>query len=374
MPASLTRTTLAAAISAGSDTQILLLSGTGVAVGYGLFVDREFMVVTDISRTPFIGVMRGQSGTHATPHVKGASCFIAPKHYFTTYDRFGAGTYANENAQPYINIRNGKVWMVVGGVWIEGNTYGSYTGYGLSPAIWGDCPLAGMLVDPSLGSFDGDDFMSSFPTTAHGYVISGANGTVAHVAAVPHGEVMLSASAADNDECYFSSGNNTHGCIKADAVSTWWFETRIKINQITTSQGVFVGLHEETGNAATNITDTTQALAVLDYLGFQIIAATDIAAIWQSVHALNGGAHVVVSATAGTATVAFTKLGMKCVAGTVTFYIDGVPLATTVLSSATNFPLNQVMQAAWFTKAGTVSVTQTLTIDWWKAAQTRLAN
>ena len=348
MPASLTRTTLAAAISAGSDTQILLLSGTGVAVGYGLFVDREFMVVTDISRTPFIGVMRGQSGTHATPHVKGASCFIAPKHYFTTYDRFGAGTYANENAQPYINIRNGKVWMVVGGVWIEGNTYGSYTGYGLSPAIWGDCPLAGMLVDPSLGSFDGDDFMSSFPTTAHGYVISGANGTVAHVAAVPHGEVMLSASAADNDECYFSSGNNTHGCIKADAVSTWWFETRIKINQITTSQGVFVGLHEEKGNnAATNITDTTQALPC--------------SIIWDSRSSWHRhrGYPAVRSCAEWRRS---CRCERDCRHGHCGLYktraevrrrnrnvsdIDGVPLATTVLSSATNFPLNQVMQAPW---------------------------
>jgi hypothetical protein len=61
---------------------------------------------------------------------------------------------------------------------------------------------------------------------------------------------------------------------------------------------------------------------------------------------------------------------MKSVAGKVTFYVDGVPDATTVLSSATNFPLNLYGVPGFATKCGSAAA-NTLSVDWWYAATTR---
>jgi len=249
---------------------------------------------------------------------------------------------------------------------------GSAAGGGLSPAIWSDCPRVQLLADPSVGVIDGDDF-TRLGTTGFPYEISGANGTFLQVAGEPYGVARLLAAGTDNDECEIASNNDLAGLIKADASKKWWFEARVKVSQITLAQGVFVGLGEEAGIGNDLFTDNTMALKVIDYLGFQIIAATDIAAIWQTVMALNGGARVAISATAATAAVAWVKLGMKSVPGTaatITFYVDGVALADVVLSSATNFPLDQVMEIVFGTKCGQ-GTANSLDVDWWSAAQLR---
>jgi len=88
---------------------------------------------------------------------------------------------------------------------------------------------------------------------------------------------------------------------------------------------------------------------------------------------LAGGARVAINSTLATASTSYVKLGMRCVAGTVTFYVDGVADATTVASSATNFPLNALVAPAFATKCGSAAA-NTLHIDWWRMAQTRLAN
>lgn len=372
MSASITNTQLTVAVSTTTERFINVKSATGFVVGYGVYVDREYMVVTSIVGT-VIGVRRGAWGTRATPHVKGATVYVAPPTYFTAYDRFGAGTAANEAVQPYINILTGNVWSVVGGKWINGNTYGGSTNYGLSSAIWDDCPLDKMLVNPAYGSFDGDDFVGNSGSplvTAHKYTLAGANGTLGAVASVAHGAAILTAPGMDNDAAFLIGGAGAMQ-VKGDASSTWWFEARVKISQITTAQGVFVGLATEAG--ADFMTDNTMALKVVSSIGFQIIAATDVAAVWQSVHQLASGARAAVNATLATAAASYVKLGMKSVAGLVTFYVDGVPDGTQVLSSATNFPLDAFMAAVFATKCGTAAA-NTLTVDWWKLAQTRIAN
>ncbi len=240
---------------------------------------------------------------------------------------------------------------------------------GKSPDIWNDCPALSMLVDPTLGIHVGDDF-AAVATTGFPYSIAGANGTFLSLTATPYGVARLNAPGTDNDECFVSYNNNLAGLIKADATKDWWFEARVKPSQITLAQGVFVGLAEEAAVSTDFMTDNTMALKVLDWIGFQIISATDIAAVWQTVMALNGGARVAVDSTAGTPAVAWTKLGMKSVSGRVYFYINGAKLDTSVLNTATNFPLNQVMLPTFATKCG--QATQNiLDIDWWYAAQLR---
>jgi len=374
MPASITNTTLAAAVSTTAETTIQVKSATGFVVGYGCYVDREYMVVTGILGT-IISVRRGAWGTRSTPHLAGSTVFVAPPNYFTQYDRYGAGTAANEQVQPYINILTGSVWSVLGGRWVAGNTYGGTTNYGLSPEIWADIPLDKMAIDPAYGSVAGDDFLSGVLTTAHMYSLLGANGTFAQVANVPHGAALLSAPATDEDEATVTAPGVV-GLIKADAASTWCFETRVKMNRITTDQAVFVGLAGEGASEvdASFLTDATGALKVVDSIGFRILAPTATVPVWDTVTQLAGGALASVQAGVLTSVATYIKLGMKSVAGTVTFYVNGIPQTSTVLSSAANFPLNQVMSACWAVKSLAVSSTTTMTIDWWKAAQTRIAN
>ena len=246
---------------------------------------------------------------------------------------------------------------------------------GLSPNLWYDCPLLGMDNHFTPGIADGDDFAKAM-ATGFPYLITGANGTFPASVASPYGVRTLTTGGSDNDECYVTTNNNVAGLIKTGPDKPWWFEARVKASQITTAQGVFVGFVGEGLVGADFMTDDTMALKVQHLLGFQIIAATDIAAVWQTVQVKSSGARVAVSATALTAAVQYVKLGMKYIPngagtdGSVYFFIDGAPHATATTYGSTNFPIGIVMQIVFATKAGT-GAANTLAVDWWKAAQLR---
>jgi hypothetical protein len=250
---------------------------------------------------------------------------------------------------------------------------GTASGAGLSPLIWSDCPRLEMLLDPTLGHFVGDDFTlangESF-TTAKNYVLAGANGTFTHLAADPNGVAVLTAPGTDNDECNVNL-NTGVGILKLDATKNWWYEARVKVNQITTAQGVFVGLIADDITMGVDfMNDNDMVMKVQDALGFQIIHAADAAAIWQTMQTLTDGARAAIDATYLTASTEWVKLGMKCVSGTVTFYTNGVADATTTTSASTNYPLDQYVVPAFATKCGSAAA-NTLSIDWWYAAQLR---
>lgn len=246
------------------------------------------------------------------------------------------------------------------------------SGVGLS-SFWDDCPRAQMLFDPLLGHFVGDDFTlangESF-TTAKNYVLAGANGTFTHLAADPNGVAVLTGPGTDNDECNVNL-NSGVGILKLDATKNWWYEARVKINQITTAQGVFVGLITDDITMGVDfMVDNDMTMKVQDALGFQIVHAANAAAIWQSMMILTGGARAAINAALATASTGWVKLGMKCVSGTVTFYVNGVADANTTTSATANFPLDQYVVPAFATKCGSAAA-NTLSIDWWYAAQLR---
>lgn len=280
-------------------------------------------------------------------------------------------TYRKDGGDTYAIAGGGKIVIEPGGQILTED--GTASGAGLSPLIWSDCPRLQMLVDPTLGHFVGDDFTlangESF-TTAKNYVLAGANGTFTHLAADPNGVAVLTAPGTDNDECNVNL-NTGVGILKLDASKNWWFETRVKINQIATAQGVFVGLITDDITMGVDfMTDDTMVMKVQDALGFQVLAATDIAAVWQTMMILTGGARVALSATAADGSISWVKLGMKSVLGALTFYVNGVALADTTTSAATNFPLDQYVVPAFATKCGSAAA-NTLSIDWWHAAQLR---
>jgi hypothetical protein len=113
-------------------------------------------------------------------------------------------------------------------------------------------------------------------------------------------------------------------------------------------------------------------LKVLNAVGFQIISDTAGAAcaVIQTIHSKTSGARVAVDATAGTATVAWIKFGMKSVCGTVYFYLNGAQLDTSVKTTATNFPISVSMCPTFGVKIGS-GAAENLDIDWWAAAQLR---
>lgn len=241
--------------------------------------------------------------------------------------------------------------------------------YGLTPEIWESFPLLNMLVDPTLGITAGDDF-ASVAVTGFPYAIAGANGTAVSLT-TDTSILLMTAPGTDNDECFVTWNNALSGLITLNATKDWAFEARVKVSQITTAQGVFVGLvGPSSAVGADFMTDNTMALKVVDYLGFQIIQATDAAAIWQTVHCKTSGARVALDSTAATAAVSFVKLGMKSISGTISFYYNGALLDTGVKTTATNFPLDVVVNPVFATKCGT-GAANTLQVDWWRAAQLR---
>ena len=279
--------------------------------------------------------------------------------------------YRKNGGEEFHVANGGKIVLESGGLITSEDS--TAAGAGLSPLIWDDCPRLQMLLDPTLGHFVGDDFTlangGSF-TTAKNYTLAGTNGTFTHVASDPNGVALLTAPGTDNDECNVNL-NTGVGVLKADAATNWWFETRVKVNQITTAQGVFAGLVDDQVTMGTDfMTDNTMALKVQGLLGFQVIQATDAAAIWQTIQAKAAGDRVALNATAATASTGWVKLGMKSISGTVTFYINGVADATATTSASANYPLNLYMVPAFATKCGSAAV-NTLSIDWWYAASLR---
>lgn len=249
---------------------------------------------------------------------------------------------------------------------------GTAAGEGLSPLVWSDCPQLDMLLDPTLGFFKGDDFQALDGTTELPYTFyTDTSDTFTSLAAQVGGVARVSLSGTDNDEG-FVVYNQSSGIVKAGASNDWWFEARVKPSQVTKAHGIFIGLAEEGGVGVDLMNTDDMVLKVIDAIGFQIISASDGAAcaVIQTIIQLNGGARVAVDATAGTATAAYIKFGMKSESGTVTFYLNGVALDTTVATTATNFPLDQVMCPTFGVKIGQASA-ETMDIDWWYAAQLR---
>lgn len=255
---------------------------------------------------------------------------------------------------------------------------GTATGAGLSPQIWSDCPRGLMLVDPTVGHFVGDDFTlangESF-TTAKNYTLAGANGLFTHVASDPNGVALCNAQATDNNACNVNV-NSGVGLVTLSGTSTWWFEARVKLNQITTGQGAFVGLVGDQITLGVDfMTDTTMALKVQDVLGFQVISpAGAIVAAWQAMYNKTAGTRTVANATAAATSTGWIKLGMKCrtngTVGTITYYVNGESDANTILTSATNFPEDLYAVPAFAIKCGSAAA-NTLSVDWWYAAQLR---
>lgn len=278
-------------------------------------------------------------------------------------------TYRKDGGDTHVIANGGELVVEAGGELLCED--GTAAGAGLSPLIWSDCPRLQMLSDPTLGHFVGDDFTFTSTksyTTAYDYTLSQSNaGTFAATASDPNGVALITATGTDNDAAYVNHAANP-GILKMSATQNWWYEARVKISQITLAQGIFVGLTEHGTAMGTDFLATnTMELKVQDSFGFQVLSATDIAAVWQSCFTL--AAKVVLDAALATATTGWVKLGIKSVLGAITIYINGVAVATTT-TAATNFPLDKYMMPCFAVKTGDTHASA-LSVDWWYVAQLR---
>lgn len=254
-------------------------------------------------------------------------------------------------------------------------TGGTAAGAGLSPDIWDDCPIGSLKVDPTLGLFVMDDFpivqATGFPYTLY----TDTTDTFTSLTGQRGGVGRMALSGTDNDE-EFVVYNQASGIILMDAATdpfyNWWFEARLKPSQVAAEHGIFIGLAGATEVGADLMNTDDMVLKVINSIGFQIISAasgTDNAVI-QTIHQKSAGARVAVDATAGTATAAWIKFGMKSVLGRVYFYLNGAKLDTSVYVTATNFPISVSMCPTFGVKIGS-GAAENLDIDWWAAAQMR---
>lgn len=278
---------------------------------------------------------------------------------------YAPGIYRKQGGNELCIGPNGRVY----------NQNGTAAGAGLSPLIWDDCPIIQLYTDPTLGILARDDF-AVVQATGFPYNLVGTNGTFAGVAGQPYGQALLNCPGVDNNEAHLQYNNNVGGLIKCDAASKWWFETRLKASQIAAEGGVFVGLMEAGASADNILNDNDMIMtATIDAIGFQMVeAAANPTPNWRTMMQL--AARAAVSETAAPMSTNFVKLGMKSVpnaagtVATVTFYVNGVALAATTTTAATNFPLDQVLQIHFGVKTG-LGAAFSLTLDWWQAAQLR---
>lgn len=259
---------------------------------------------------------------------------------------------------------------------------GSAAGAGLSPAIWDDCPMVGIMCDPTIGWMISDDFTDvglsgtittiiSQAGTGRYLVFGGAGATIAPDNALGGG---LTLSLTDTDQAVSIVTKQNPFQITSGA-GDLWFEARVKFSTITTNeQAWFVGLTSIITQSATVPLTAAGALADVNLVGFHKPEANTTA--FDASYKANGVNAVEVNSDIGTLAVdTYVKLGMKFSTSNnrLEFYVNGVKQAngkTIPNATGTDFPAD-VLMAPTFALLAATNDTETATIDWWKIAQLR---
>lgn len=259
---------------------------------------------------------------------------------------------------------------------------GSAAGAGLSPAIWDDCPMVGIMCDPTIGWMVSDDFTDvglsgtittiiSQAGTGRYLVFGGAGATIAPDNALGGG---LTLSLTDKDQAVSIVTKQNPFQITSGA-GDLWFEARVKFSTVTTNeQAWFVGLTSIITQSATVPLTDAGALADVNLVGFHKPEANTTA--FDASYKANGVDAVEVNSDIGTLAVnTYVKLGMKFSTANnrLEFYVNGVKQAngkTIPNATGDDFPAD-VLMAPTFALLAATNDTETATIDWWKIAQLR---
>lgn len=275
-----------------------------------------------------------------------------------------------------------------------------------SPNIWYDCPFGQIRNGDVNGTaiwdnFDESQGFAALPTTEGIWgrykLFSSATATVAQVAdstatastgsassmkLTPQATNNLSVSMA-TPSLPFRIANNQLASSPT-TVGKFWFECRVALGDITATTGgtAVIGVaSQRTLIVGDPLTTSDAMISTLDFVGFQrpVTAVT-----WDATYQATGVAPVIVKAgVSAVAAAAYVKLGMVYDPTTniLTYYVSGVPASTrkylaytgtntsgSLATTGTDFPDGVQMGLILAVMQGSTAA-QTLTIDWWRAAQ-----
>lgn len=257
------------------------------------------------------------------------------------------------------------------------------TGRMWTPGIWDDIPWDAIVAGTKEGNVFFDDFhnvpdMVTGSNTGIYATFNDATSVVSQAADDEHGALVMTTDADDNQEIWITTGGNKGGAFKfikpsAATPHIIAFECRYKISSITTGSS-FIGFGEEGLAAGDTLTDAG-VIADKDVIGFYTPEADpdgmDFAYMKESgtLKINNSDVHTWVADT-------YVKAGFvydyrSANDKQISVWINGIRQATyvskTLIEVTADFPAGEELALL----AGHKNVTdiETMTIDWWKAAQ-----
>lgn len=217
-----------------------------------------------------------------------------------------------------------------------------------SPAIWKDLPMGTIAKNPGRYVHIWEDFLGNFTANdvqncAGGqFVVIGTNPDTAHVTDEAEGVLNISGSGGGDDDAYLCSGLLTNELIKKNSGKRCWFETRFKLDDTSADVVIIAGLCE----AALMITAATVVeggsrnnVADFDFIGFHTDNDGTNQGAMETCYHQDGDSGIVTAVQAAIRTFGagttyddtYMKLGLRFDGKqTVTFYLDGAALATTL--------------------------------------------
>lgn len=255
---------------------------------------------------------------------------------------------------------------------------------GPSYNIWADCPVMEIIEDPSKGYGFFDDFIlggiTPTITTAIGvgsfYNFFGSSGATITYDDQLGGGIVLSETTDDES---VSMTTEQHPFWISQDYGKLWFEARIKISTIaTTESAIALGLMDTTALAvAVPLTATAGAIADINFVGFHKLD-TDLG-VCDCSYKANGVTAVQVKdgMTGVFAADTYVKLGMVFDPrdNYLRFYVDGVEQPDKKLipnATGTDFPADIGLGPVFAMHLGAAASDNTATMDWWRCYQLRV--
>ena len=263
------------------------------------------------------------------------------------------------------------------------NAYGTAAGRGPSPAIWDNCPVLDIMLDPTVGWMHFYDFQNGPEIAsntsvevdiASGYTVYSETGaTATQQLDAPEGELLLEVNGTDDIDIALGWGEKAGQIVIASSgPKAFWFEARIKMATVADDKtGAFVGFHDEACFAADGILADTGAMTSDDYLGF-LWVSTDNDTIDTVCELAAGSMKQIKDTVVVPVSATYIKLGMKLITGetNVRFFVDGVEAADKVSVTDTEFPFDEEMQPVFAVRSNASdSPAGGVSIDWWRIAQ-----
>jgi hypothetical protein len=218
-----------------------------------------------------------------------------------------------------------------------------------SENIWKDFPSGAVLAQPGRYVHIWEDFIGNFTANdvqnvggGNQWLVTGTNPDTAVVADEAAGVINLSGSGGANDEVIIGCNILQDELIKLNSGRRCWFETRLKMDDVSADVSTIFGLGATELLAAEFITDDSSGSSTIndyDFIGFHTKCdgtnQEDLDTVYHQTG--DGGAPTVVQAsvrTFGATTTyddVYMKLGLRFDGKKkVTFYLDGVALGTTL--------------------------------------------